>query len=188
MGPNLSSCLLTSDRYVLPGTFSFSPETQKLEGVAIDLDSRQLLISMVQQAARVVSAVVEIASNACNNGKHQLARSASFLAMPPPSLPIHCKQQALPLTFASFVELKSGGDAGLELLCNAAAGLPIVSPDLSGSSKPVLILRDFDLEADDEDVSNLSFDQCANIVDTCLFGGEINDSPERQPKRAKIEG
>ena len=172
----------------VPFSGTWSCESHKLEAIEIDLDTRQLLNNMIQQAARVVSAVVGIASNACNNGKHQLSRSASFLAMPPPSMPVHCKQQALASKCASFVAPKSGGNAGLDLLCNAAAGLPVVSPDLSGTNKPVLTVQAFDLEADDEDVSNLSFDQCADIIDTCLFGGEFADSSEPPVKRTKIEG
>jgi hypothetical protein len=105
--------------------------------------------------------------------------------MPPPSTPT--KHHTLRPQLASFLEPKSGGNAGLDLLSSAAAELPIVSPDLSGLDKPQLTVQDFDLEPD-EDVSNLSFDQCADIIDTCLLGGGVDDFSERPPKRTKIEG
>lgn len=169
-------------------TGTFSPESHKMEAVEIKLDTRHLLNEMVQQAALVVSAVVEIASNACNNGKHQISRSASFLAMPPPSMPIHNKRGVLPPTFASFLKANINGSAGLDLLSKAAAELPVVSPDLSGTGPVWSVVQDFDLEADDEDVTNLSFDQCADIIDTCLFGGDFDDVSERPSKRTKIDG
>lgn len=166
-----------------PGTFC--SETNNLDAVEIDLDTRHLLTNMVQQATRVVSAAVEIASNSCNNGKHQLSRSASFLAMPPPNVPV--KHHTVRPQFASFLAPKSFGSAGLELLSITAAGLPIVSPDLSGSGKPLLAVHDFDLEADKDD-SSLSFDQCVDIIDTCLLRGDFSDVSERFRKKTKIEG
>lgn len=174
------------------GTFS-SEAHHALEAVAIDLDLHRLLGHMIQHAARVVSAVVEIASNACNDdGKHPISRSASFLAMPPPGLPARTgRKRALPFQRRSLIGPEGDGRAGLDLLCRAADVLPVVSPDLTGAAKPDWTVRSLDLEAgvdDSEEVSNLTVDQCADIVDTCLFGGEFTDSPEPPPKRTKIEG
>ena len=42
-------------------------------------------------------------------------------------------------------------------------------------------------EDGDDGVSNLSLDQCADIVDSCLFGGEYAVGPPPF-KRTKIEG
>ena len=143
-----------------------------LESVVIDLDTRELLAQMVQQAAHAVTAIVDLAGH-----EVKLPRSASFLAMPPPALPVpvlHRKKET--------VQFSTIPMSGLELLCSAAASeLPVVSPHLG----PVVI---DDLEEDfDEDVSNLSLDQCADIIDVCLFG-EQAVFPEGPPsKRAKIE-
>jgi hypothetical protein len=76
---------------------------------------------------------------------------------------------------------------GLELLCKAAATLPIVSPEMTGRKAelhPIPVLRlelsTLSIEAtkessdDEEDISQMSADQCAAIVDN-IFGG-IDDS------------
>lgn len=74
---------------------------------------------------------------------------------------------------------------GLDLLSQAAAELPVVSPDISGSHKPVRFIPSFDLQLDDDDgVSQLSVDQCADIIDTCLF--DALDEP--LSKKARISG
>lgn len=168
------------------GTFS---STNKLEAVSISLDTHRLLNQMVQQASRVVSAVVEIASNACNGKQNQMHRSASFLAMPPPCLPVHHRKVAIekaPPRIASFLEARP---VGLDLLSQAASELPIVSPDLSGEHQQGHAIPSLELEGEggEEDVSHLSVDQCADIVDTCLFGGELaEESLEPPSKRTKI--
>jgi hypothetical protein len=148
--------------------------------VIIDLDTRELLLQMVHQAALAVTAIVDYASS------HQevtLPRSASFLAMPPPVLPIvHRRNEDTPRFFSIHAPTMSG----LDLLCSAAeAELPVVSPHFG----PVVIddLEDDYEEEEEEDVFNLSVDQCADIIDVCLFGQHTAVPEERPHKRTKIE-
>lgn len=91
--------------------------------------------------------------------------------MPPP-------KSRLPHQQDPHEELSS---QGLELLSKAAAALPTVSPELSGrtSPRPIPALR---LELSclsnhrkEEDVSEMSVDQCASIVDN-IFGEGVDDS------------
>lgn len=117
-----------------------------------------------------------------------LRRSESFLAMPPPS--------RIPLRKAGHKQVKFSSsilshEDGLHLLSRAAADLPVVSPHLSAtpmssmsSSIPELALERDYYEGDA--VSHLSVDQCADIVDTCLFGEDFSLEPPC--KRTKIEG
>lgn len=107
--------------------------------------------------------------------------------MPPPKLPPRktglnvSKQPQHPET-ANLLENRLNG---LNLLSQAASELPVVSPDISGSRKPVHHIPSFDLQLDDDDgVSHLSVDQCADIIDTCLF--DALDEP--LSKRARISG
>lgn len=119
-----------------------------------------------------------------------MSRSSSFLAMPPPSrIPVR-KPENKKVKFASSLLFQSNKD-GLDLLSRAASQLPIVSPHLSGSPSPpesvrIPKLELLEEECEDDDVSNLSVDQCADIVDTCLFGGDFSLEPPF--KRTKIEG
>jgi hypothetical protein len=67
---------------------------------------------------------------------------------------------------------------GLELLSKTASELPVVSPDVMGRSNWQPTVPTFDLTGeteDDDDVSYLSPDQCAEIVDSCL---QVNDDDE----------
>jgi hypothetical protein len=99
------------------------------------------------------------------------------------------------------------------LLCSAVVsdGVPVVSPHLSNTPSPNHhITVDLTLDADDDDdddehanhkmdddVSRLSLDQCADIVDVCLFGesfhtnhydlDSISASTSSPSKRIKIE-
>jgi hypothetical protein len=79
---------------------------------------------------------------------------------------------------------------GLDLLCSAVVSdgdVPVVSPQISKIPSPDhnitmdLTLDDGRAPADhqntmddDEDVSRLSLDQCADIVDVCLFGDSFH--------------
>jgi hypothetical protein len=159
--------------------------------VKISLDTRELLREMVQQAACVVSAVVDVASEACSMRKRPLFRSASCLVMPPPAAPMtHHGKKSFPLHFSFVTDHHTADHSGLDLLCTAAAELPVVvSPHLSNTPSPVVIAQDLDLGIpDDEDiVSNLSIDQCVDIIDVCLFGQTCDSIIESPLKRAKIE-
>jgi hypothetical protein len=166
------------------GTFN---EAGALITVKVQINIKDLLEKMVQQASRVVQKVVESTFLKQGASSAMLRRSESFLAMPPPSrIPVR-KAEHKQVKFSS--SMPSHGD-GLDLLSRAAAELPVVSPHLSGtpmssksSSIPELTLE---RENEDEDVSHLSVDQCADIVDTCLFGGDFSLEPPY--KRTKIEG
>jgi hypothetical protein len=162
--------------------------TQKAaESVTIELNTRQFLNIMVHNATQVVSTIVEIASNSCSKVAGRLSRSPSSLEMPPPMIPSGAKN-VLPLKFAPFGATKESGTFGLDLLCNAAAELPVVSPVLTGSRIPDVSVVDFDLTSEDDDVvAKLSVDQCEDIVDTCLFGGDCDKILETPCKRARIE-
>lgn len=59
-----------------------------IDKVDIQFDTTALLNGMIQQASRVVAAVVHMANTASIVPESRLPRSASFLAMPPPSQ--HC--------------------------------------------------------------------------------------------------
>jgi len=171
--------------------------------IAIDLDTHDLLHKMVQQASRVVSTIVETTVCCSSSSKQdvQMSRSASFLAMPPPThLPVRRKpttteQQKKVAQFPASSSLVSQEEGGLDLLSRAAAELPIVSPYLSGvsSTSNSISVPNLELETGENDgggddaFSNLSADQCADIVDTCLFGGDFSVEPPPF-KRAKIEG
>jgi len=151
-----------------------------------------LLSKMVQQASRVVSSVVETTLRGQEDAGSTTAmsRSASFLAMPPPNRIPARKPENKKVKFPSSLLFQPNED-GLDLLSQAAAQLPIVSPHLSGSASPSESVRIPTLELveelyEDDDVSNLSVDQCADIVDTCLFGGDFSLEPPF--KRTKIEG
>jgi hypothetical protein len=166
------------------GTFN---DDGALVTVKVQINIKDLLEKMVQQASRVVQKVVE--STFLNQGTSSamLRRSESFLAMPPPSrIPVR-KGKHKQVKFSSSM---LSYEDGLDLLSRAASELPVVSPHLSAtpassktSSIPELALE---RENEDDDVSHLSVDQCADIVDTCLFGGDFNLEPPY--KRTKIEG
>lgn len=137
----------------------------------------------MEQAAHVVDAIAEVA-NSLKTAPPVLPRSASFLAMPPPKTRVPPHQDP-------HEELSS---QGLELLSKAAAALPIVSPDMSGHTSPHHI-PDLRLELscltnqrkEDEDVSQMSADQCASIVDN-IFGEGVDDSVfhhQMEPPAAK---
>jgi hypothetical protein len=185
---------------------AFLKEKHLLQSISINLDTRKLLERMVQQTARAVSIVVDIANKACNQRKRSLLRSNSYSTMPPPSptIPISHRNNmtnALPRV-ATFVENHSADTTGLDLLCTAVSALPVVSPHLTNTPSPSNdITVDLSLEDssssnhdddDDDDVSNLSIDQCADIVDVCLFGESFTTNHDRStelpyPKRTKIE-
>lgn len=157
---------------------SFSKDAP-LHHVTIELDTRELLLQMVRQAALAVTAIVDFASS---HSEVTLPRSASFLAMPPPALPIVSRHKNDAPRFSS---IHPPTMSGLDLLCSAAeAELPVVSPHFG----PVIVMDDdLEYEEEEEDVSHLSVDQCADIIDVCLFGQPSVIPEERPLKRTKIE-
>jgi hypothetical protein len=132
---------------------------------------------------------------ACQNEKSAMPihRSSSFLSMPPP-LPKNCCNTSDNYSSKSCdtIENQQKSDVkqpafqlGLDLLSEAASEqIRVVSPDMSGvaSTKrnfiPTLELDDDEdndvNDVSDEDVSYLSPDQCADIIDTCFLS--MNDS------------
>lgn len=109
---------------------------------------------MIDAASTVMAGVIDIANTESIVSNERLSRSESFLAMPPP--PPKLEERS-----------------GLDLL--SAAALNVVSPELKGSTTvcPVPQLQ-LDEEDDDEDVvSHLSPDQCADIVDG-IFGSDLD--------------
>ena len=113
---------------------------------------------MMNQASRMAAIVVEMANGALSSPEKNLHRGDSFLAMPPP----------LP-RIPSLHPEPDYDQGGLDLLSKMAAELPIVSPDVSSLGSPVQPVPNLELE-EDEDLSGLSADQCADIVDG-VFGG-----------------
>ena len=107
----------------------------------------------MKQASRVISIIAEATNRAfvlpedVDKSKIE-TRSASFLAMPPPA-PRGTKR----------------GNAGLDLLSKLAAERPIVSPDMGPTRICIDRVPSLDLE---DDVSELSPDQCADIIDGVL--------------------
>jgi hypothetical protein len=120
----------------------------------------------------VVDAIAEVSTDASSLPTSDMPRSASFLAMPPPK----SRGPQDPHEALSY--------QGLELLSKAAAALPVVSPNISGGSGQhqtvpklqldVSLLKDHKEQVDD--VSEMSVDQCANIVDNIFGEGGIDDS------------
>jgi hypothetical protein len=120
--------------------------------VIIDLDTHELLLEMIDQASLVVATVVELANTACIVPESKLCRSSSFLEMPPP----------LPKRRKPCMD-------ALELLSQAAAGLVSISePTIScpvysrASTEHLVVVSDDETE---QDLLQLSPDQCASIVD-----------------------
>jgi hypothetical protein len=184
----------------LPGTFDFNLNV--FQQVKVDIDTHDLLSQMMKQASHIVGVVAALSdtdlSSQDNDGESKILRSESCAAMPPP----------LPqLTAVS-------SKRGLHLLSKAAeeAERPIVSPDLCALDEPTTIYhsipyiylekrgacieQDEQADEDDEDfgdlaqggqVSTLSPDQCADIID-CVFG-DIDDDMlmgAPPPKKRKI--
>jgi hypothetical protein len=101
----------------------------------------------------------------------KLNRSASFLDMPPPMPKKKSNEDEnhqKSIQHMHQLKQQPAFNLGLDLLSKAAAELPIVSPDISGMVSPSSAIPKLDLEGD-EDVSHLSVDQCADIIDACLF-------------------
>jgi hypothetical protein len=154
--------------------------------ICINLDTYKLLTDMIHQASRVVAAVVDVANTASIVPESKLCRSSSFLAMPPPQAKARSKN---PKSEPS----SSSSSHGLDLLGKAAAELPIVSPDMSALKARMLQVPSFNLvsEAESEtesehDLSDLSPDQCADIVDGIF--GEFDDAILEPPtKRNKVD-
>jgi hypothetical protein len=204
---------------------AFSKENDcMLQSVKINLNTKDLLESMVRETTCAVSVVVEVANRLCHPHSHDtprpsLPRSVSYLAMPPPP-PIMKRVQApedgstghntIPHYRRSILDGTSNATTttdttGLDLLCSAVVcdGVPVVSPQLSNAPSPKHHIT-IDLTLDDEsrtnnvvddDVSRLSLDQCADIVDVCLFGDsfdtnhyDLDSMTSPSPsKRIKIE-
>jgi len=138
------------------------------------LEMHEFLAKMMDQASRMVAILVELANSAFDTPEKNLHRGDSFFAMPPP----------LPKIPSRLPKPKPDRDhCGLDLLSKMAAELPIVSPDVSSLGSPVQSVPNLELEQDED----LSFQQCADIVD-CIFG-EFDDAilMGPPPKKAKIE-
>jgi hypothetical protein len=156
--------------------------SKSIDAIVIELDTHKLLSGLVDQAAHVVDAIADIASSS-NSAmvENELNRSASFLAMPPPN------PRAPNEPRTDQYQKISSKDLGLKLLSKAASALPIVSPAMTGRMlelHPIPVFRlelpSLSLETkknydDEEDVSEMSADQCADIVDS-IFGEGVDDS------------
>ena len=136
--------------------------------------------------------------------KPLLPRSVSYLAMPPPppvwnrapeaphnggaittTCQTHYRRSILDGTSTTIADT-----SGLDLLCSAVVNndgdVPVVSPQLSNTPSPNhhhFMTVDLTLDEDEQrrtnndaadDVSRLSLDQCADIVDVCLFGDSLH--------------
>lgn len=182
------------------------------------------MVQETTRAVSVIVEVVNSLCQHNNNDKKRslLPRSVSYLAMPPPPpvvnrLPQHHHQEEGKITShthyrRSILDGTSNDTitdtTGLDLLCNAVVtdSVPVVSPQLSNTPSPNHhITFDLSLNCDDaehthqkidEDVSRLSLDQCADIVDVCLFGESFDTNhydldyvatPRPPSKRIKIE-
>jgi len=132
--------------------------------LSLEVDSKRLLSSMMDQASLMVAKIVETTNEAFAAPEPKLPRGASFFVMPPP---LPRKQPAAP--------------AGLDLLSQAASvkDSAVITPDLGAkkadaSLVPLLRLHEDGEEEEDPDVDDLSVDQCASIIDD-VFGG-MNDT------------
>ena len=216
---SLTSAPLTavhSKSYFMLG--AFANEDFMIQSVKINLNTKDLLEAMVQETTRAVSIMVDVANRLFQQSHKKrslLPRSVSYLAMPPPP-PIKMKIVPSSQDTAScrshyrrlIVDGTTTTDTtGLDLLCSAAVtdSVAVVSPHLSNAPSPEhAITVDLTLDeeqqhttnsgADNDDVSRLSLDQCADIVDVCLFGERFHtnhydfDGVSSTPsKRIKIE-
>lgn len=141
----------------------------------VELGVHDLLHGLMEQAAKVVTVVAEIASSpTVKPSSTPMPRSASFLAMPPPKKRSRQQQDNGKLH-----------PLGLELLCKAAAELPIVSPEMwahraaaaedeDQAIMPMLELGTPALPFSEEEDEDFSPDQCAKMVDNIL--GDVDDS------------
>jgi hypothetical protein len=172
-------------------------EKRLMSSSSESIDVHKLLSGLVDQAAHAVgaNAVITSSSNSATVENQLNQRSARFLAMPPPN------PRALNDPQTDQYQNISSNYLGLELLRKAAAALPIVSPEMSGRMAelhPIPVLRlelsSLNVEAqkessDKEDISQMSADQCAAIVDS-IFGGGVDDSvfhmSPSPTKRARI--
>jgi hypothetical protein len=158
-----------------------SSSSKPIDAIAIELDTTTY--KLLQSAAHAVDDIAGIASSSNSATiENQLNRSASFLAMPPPNPRTSNDPQS------DQYQKISSKDLGMELLCKAASALPSVSPDTydcMGELHPIPTLLRLDLSSlsvdakensdDEESVSQMSADQCADIVDS-IFGEGFDDS------------
>ena len=151
--------------------------------IKISFDTRALLAEMVERASRVVATVVEVANNklCIPEPISKPTRGDSYLVMPPPP----------PLSKRRPIQPKKRPQNPLELLSDAAADLRIVSPDLKAMASksnfvPPLTLELPSLDQESQDVSQMTADECANIVDGVLdaFDGDsfTMGPPKKRPK------
>ena len=116
----------------------------------------------MERASRVVAIVVDVANNVlCIPAPLQNpTRGDSYLVMPPPA----------PLNGKNTRGKKRRNP--LELLSKVATDLRIVSPDIKAMSQHPSNIPPFKLDAaadsHSQDVSQMSADQCATIVDDVL--------------------
>jgi hypothetical protein len=138
--------------------------TSQNNSTIIELDTKQLLSKMIHQASRVVAVVIELANTSSIVPESKLCRSSSFLVMPPPST-------------------RPGQLKGLEMLSQVAAELDVKSHAPStlvwASHEPgllaeqCLVVSDDEVEQGPSQLSHLSPEQCASIVDGVF--GELDD-------------
>ena len=163
------------------------------------------------QASHVVTAVsamssaeveADTSSGSSEDNSSNIFRSESFLAMPPP-LP------KKPMSMRTKIKQKP---KGLDLLSMMASELPIVSPDITALSTPKYhVVPNIKLDDDEEEkdgnpnafgaatsdedvvneeedgVSDLSPDQCAEVVDG-IFGDLDDDILMGPPmKKQKVD-
>ncbi|EEC43961.1 predicted protein [Phaeodactylum tricornutum CCAP 1055/1] len=186
---------MVSVAFSAPGTIAaMVGEKQILSQVSVSLNVDALLSEMMDRASCIVAAVVEIANNAfcIPEEPKSIQRGDSYLAMPPPPPPPQ------PIPRQNSTNLRAKLVNPLELLSNAAAELPVVSPDLSGLMSPrhgvpplTLEIPTVDPYLEDTDdsekgVSEFSADQCADIVDGVF--GALDDAFLKEPRYKKAKG
>ena len=153
-------------------------EDKKLQ-VTIEMNTKGLLNSMMDQASLMVAQIVETTNEAFSIPEPKLERGASFFVMPPP------KPRKQPVA------------AGLDLLSEAAGASDtvIITPDLGSKTSDVTLVPTLELHADEENHNeddedphvddDLSVDQCASIIDDVF--GCMDDALLQCPPRKKAK-
>lgn len=173
--------------------------------VHITVDTRHLLSVMILRASSVIAAVVEEANTSSIVPESKLCRSSSFLAMPPPMPKLNRRASSSDGKASDLLskaeDTKSKNRLhGLDILSTAAAELPIVSPDFRARAlmkqppdMPNLNLvldesssANSSITADEQDLSDLSPDQCASIVDD-IFGDFDDHILSNEPPLKKLK-
>lgn len=155
-------------------------EDKKLQ-VTIEVNTKGLLNSMMDQASLMVAQIVETTNEAFSIPEPKLERGASFFVMPPPK------------------PRKKPSVAGLDLLSEAARvkDTVVVTPDLGSKTSDTNLVPALQLHPneDKDDISedphvddDLSVDQCASIIDDvfgCMDDALLQGPPRKKSKTFK---